>query len=107
MKIALIGAGSRSFGPGQIVDVLISEDLKGKDVTLYLVDKDETSLENTTRLALKIKEHTGSDVKIESTRDRRAALKDARYVITAVARKRMELWEQDFRIPLVYGFRHC
>ncbi len=106
MKIVLIGAGSRSFGPGQIVDILMSGELRGRNVVLSLVDENENALELMTNLAMKIKGHTGTDVKIEKSADRKKALPGADYVITAVARKRMELWEQDFRIPLSYGFRH-
>jgi len=106
MKIVLIGAGSRSFGFGQIKDILMSRELRGRDVILSLVDENEHALELMTNLALKIKDHTGTDVKIEKSGDRRKALPGANCIITAVARKRMELWEQDFRIPLSYGFRH-
>lgn len=107
MKIVFIGAGSRDFGRGQIVDLLQSKELQGRNVTLSLVDQNESALGIMTRLAERIKEHVGSDFKIESTTDRTKALPNANYVITAVARKRMELWEQDFRIPLSYGFKHC
>jgi len=106
MKIVLIGAGSRSFGLGQIVDILISRELAGRNVVLSLVDENEKALLLMTSLALKIKDHTGTDVQIDSYGDRRKALPGADYAITAVARRRMELWEQDFRIPLSYGFRH-
>jgi alpha-galactosidase/6-phospho-beta-glucosidase family protein len=54
MKIALIGAGSRSFGTGQIIDIFTSRDLKGKSLTLSLVDENESSLERASNLALKI-----------------------------------------------------
>ena len=60
-----------------------------------------------TKIAHRVKENTGSDVEIQSTTDRREVLKDATYIITSIARKRWELWEQDFRIPLSYGFNHC
>ena len=106
-KIVLIGAGSRSFGRGQIADILQAGELKGRNVTLTLVDENESALELMTKLAGRIKDHTGSDIALESTADRRAALRGANYVISAVARKRMELWEQDFRVSLAYGFRHC
>ena len=39
MRIVLIGAGSRSFGLGQVVDVLRCAELRGRDVTLALVDE--------------------------------------------------------------------
>ncbi len=107
MKVVLIGAGSHSFGLGQIVDLMQAPELRGREVELALVDVDERALDLMTRLAARIKAHTGSDIALESTTDRAAALPGADYVITAVARRRMELWEQDFRVPLSYGFRHC
>jgi len=107
MKIVLIGAGSRSFGRGQIADVLHSKELRGRGVTLTLVDTDDAALETMTKLAERMKERLDSDVRLESTTDRRKALPGADYVLVAVARRRMELWEQDFRVPLSYGFRHC
>ena len=107
MKIVLIGAGSHSFGRGQIADLLQAPELRGYGVTLSLVDENPAALETMTNLARRIKEHVQSDITLESTTDRRVALPGADYVITAVARKRMQLWEQDFRVPLSYGFRHC
>ncbi|MCY3023188.1 MAG: alpha-glucosidase/alpha-galactosidase [Planctomycetota bacterium] len=106
MKIVLIGAGSQSFGRGQIADLLQAAELRGRGVTLALVDENAEALALMTSLARRIKEHTRSDITITSTTDRRAALAGARYVITAVARKRYPLWEQDFRVPLAHGFKH-
>lgn len=107
MKIVIIGAGSESFGRGQIADVLQASELRGRGITLTLVDTDEAALDVMLRLAERIKAHAGSDIILEAFADRAQALPGANYVITAVARKRYELWEQDFRIPLAYGFRHC
>lgn len=107
LKIVVLGAGSAKFGRGQIADALQAPELKGRGVTLSLVDTDEVALERMRAVAERIKGHTGTDVSIEATVDRRSALPGADYVIVAVARNRMELWEQDFRIPLSHGFRHC
>jgi alpha-galactosidase len=107
MNIVIIGAGSASFGRGQIADLLQAEELQGQNIRLLLVDTDAAALETMTQLARRIKAHTGSDFVLESTTDRLQALPGADFVITAVARKRMVLWEQDFRVPLAYGFRHC
>jgi len=106
MKIVLIGAGSHSFGRGQIADLLLSQELRGRGVTLALVDEDPEALALMASLARRIKEHTQSDIALTSTTDRRQALPGANYVITAVARKRYPLWEQDFRVPLAHGFKH-
>ena len=106
MKIVLIGAASASFGRGQIADLLQAQELNGHGLELALVDTDATALEMMTRLAERIKAHTGSDFTITATTDRCAALPGADFVIVAVARRRMELWEQDYRVPLAYGFKH-
>ncbi|MBM3189481.1 MAG: hypothetical protein FJZ90_12245, partial [Chloroflexi bacterium] len=107
MKIVLIGAGSRSFGRGQVVDILQAPEFRGQDVALSLVDADPAALDVMARFAERVKTHVQSDVHLEATTDRRAALPGADYVIIAVARQRMALWEQDFRVPLAHGFRHC
>jgi alpha-galactosidase len=105
-KIVLIGAGSRSFGLGQIADILRCKELRGRGVTLALVDENAQALELMTRVAERAKGFFQTDIELESHTDRTRALPGAKYVIISVARKRYELWEQDFRIPLAYGFRH-
>ncbi len=104
MEIVLIGAGSDSFGRGQIADILQSDDLRGRGVTLKLVDTNEAALDQMTRLAQRIKGHSGTEVDIEATTDRCDALPAADFVLLAVCQKRYELWEQDYRVPLSYGF---
>jgi alpha-galactosidase len=107
MKIVLIGAGSRSFGGGMVRDILVCQEFRGLAVTLVLVDVDPEALARMVRFAEKLKSMTGADVTIDSTTDRRAALPGADYVIISVCRERQALWEQDFRVPLANGFRHC
>lgn len=106
MKIVLIGAGSVSFGRGQIADLLQSPELRGGGIALVLVDTDEAALATMLRLAERIAARAGSDMRLSATTDRTAALPGADFVISAVARQRYPLWEQDFRVPLAYGFRH-
>jgi alpha-galactosidase len=107
LKIVLIGAGSSNFGLGQITDVLATKELKGHGVTLSLVDENEQALVKMFRLAKRIRDLNRTDIKLEAHMDRRKALPGANYVIAAVARKRYPLWEQDFRVPLSCGFKHC
>ena len=106
VKIVLIGAGSASFGRGTIADIMACEDLKGHDCTVVLVDIDGGALGKMADLAELIRDYYQSPVKIETTTDRTEALPGADYVIISVTQKRYELWEQDFRVPLAYGFRH-
>ena len=106
VKIVLIGAGSASFGRGTLADIMACPDLRDYDCTVALVDIDEKALNQMSGLAELIRDHYRSPVKIEKTADRAEALPGADYVIVSVTQKRYELWEQDFRVPLAYGFRH-
>lgn len=106
VKIVAIGAGSASFGHRVVTNALGTKELGKLDCTLTLVDINEEALQRMLKLATMLKKHFGSPVKLEATTDRVEALKEANYVTIAVARKRYELWEQDFRAPLAYGFKH-
>jgi len=74
MKIVIIGAGSASFGRGQIVDLLSAKDLCGRSVRLVLVDTDPTALDVMLQFAGRVKAQTGSDLVLEGTTDRAVAL---------------------------------
>lgn len=105
VKIVSIGAAS-IFGRGILADVLGSPEFNELDTTLVLVDINREALDRIYGLGLLMKEHFASRVKIEATTDRLEALPGADYVITSVAILRYELWEQDFRVPLAFGFKH-
>jgi len=105
LSIVAIGAGS-GFGRGIIAEVLGTPDFGERECTLTLVDIDQSGLERMHKFALRVRAHYKSRVQIIATADRRKALDGAHYVITSVAIKRYPLWEQDFRVPLAYGFRH-
>jgi len=105
VKIVFIGAGSASFGVGIIKDLLSSKELKELDINFTLVDINKDVLNIMFQFANIVKAHYNSKVTIEATTDRKDALVGANYVITAVAIKRMQLWEQDFYVPHTYGFR--
>ena len=106
IKIVLIGAASASFGPKTVVDLFVNEELGKLDVEVVLVDVDEPNLEATYRFAGMVAERTGSKIKVSAATDYAEALPGAKYVITSVARKRNELWDLDFRVPLAMGFKH-
>ena len=107
LKIVAIGAGSVSFGGVILTDVLGSAEFNDFDCSLILVDINAESLARMKALADLLKAHFNSQVNISATTDRREALPGADYVITSVAVNRYQLWEQDFRIPLAYGFLHA
>jgi len=105
-KIVIVGAGSRQFGRDMVADLLGTKELQGRGMSICLTDIDEEALDVMHRFAKLLKDHHGSDMALSATTDRREALPDADYVLTAVSVRRWDLWEQDFRIPLAYGFRH-
>lgn len=106
MKLVVIGAGSAQFGRKMVADTLQTSELRGRGVVLTLVDVDPVALERMRRVAERMRDQVGSDVRIEATTDRRQALPGASYVLIAVERMRWPLWEQDFRVPQAYGCRH-
>lgn len=106
VKVVIVGAGSASFGRGAVVDLLSSTELREVDLEIWLVDIDQDALKRMLDLSGRLKEHFGSHARIHGTPDRREALPDADYVVVSVARRRYQLWEQDFRVPLAFGFKH-
>jgi len=105
-KVVLVGAGSVSFGRGAIADLLASDELDKLGLEVVLVDVDEGALDRMYRFAEKVREYYGRGAKVWATTERREALPGADYIITAVAKDRYKLWEQEFLVPLAYGFRH-
>lgn len=105
IKVVLIGAGSSSFGRGSIADLMASEELRELNLTVVLVDTNKIALDRMYQFAKLLKKYYRSRAEIKATTNRREAFPEANYVITAVARKRKELWDQDFYIPLAFGFK--
>jgi len=105
IKVVLVGAGSSSFGRGSIADLMTSEELRELVLTVVLVDTDKLVLDRMYRFANILREYYHSPAEIKATTDCREAFPGADYVITAVARERKELWDQDFYVPLAFGFK--
>ena len=104
-RIALIGAGSGSFGLSTLRDLMAHhQDLAGS--TLVLVDVDERALETMSRLAHRACAEMDIPFTIEHTTDRREALPGARFVVISVEVDRLNLWRLDFEIPLRHGVKH-
>jgi len=105
MKIALIGAGSRSFGPSSIRDILLSDALCASDLTLALMDRLEAPLQQAQAYADDVAGRLGRGVRIEATTDLQRALDGASFVVKAIEVDRFLYWSQDFHVPRHYGFR--
>jgi len=102
-KIALIGAGSASFGLGTIHDIAGSETLHGS--TLILVDIDKAKLNAMAKVAEKLNAHFGARLRIEASTSSKDVLGGSEFVIVSAEKERMQRWIMDFEIPLKYGFK--
>jgi alpha-galactosidase len=103
-RIALIGAGSAMFGLGAVGDVLKSKPLEGS--TIVLNDINPESLDFVTDTARTYVKQQGLNFTIESTTSLDKALKGCNFcVISIEVGDRHQLWEQDWNIPMSYGFK--
>jgi alpha-galactosidase len=107
IKIVLIGAGSKEFSRRLIHDLVLDDQLpQATQIDVSLVDINSKSLQTMLGYANRCVEVTGSPIRFSATEDREEALPGADFVLLSVAIGRMDLWEQDFRIPLSFGMRH-
>ncbi len=103
-KIVLIGVGSHSFGPMTLRDLMQCPDLRGTH--LALVDIAPDKLDRMTRLAHRMNHTWDAGFEITSTTDRCEALPGAEIVVTAIERRRYEMWRMDIEIPRKHGCGH-
>jgi alpha-galactosidase len=103
-KIVLIGAGSAMFGLGTVGDILRCKSLEGSTIVLNDINPDAlTFVDNIARTY--VRNHR-LPYTIESTTSLDVALKDADFCLISIeVGDRHELWEQDWKIPMQYGFR--
>ena len=104
-KIAFIGAGSIGFTRALLRDILAVSAFK--DIEIAFTDIDENNLSMVTELCQRDIYENGLSIEIQSTLDRREALKDARYIISVFRIGGLEAFEQDINIPLRYGVDQC
>lgn len=103
-KIALIGAGSATFGFGAIGDIVNSKVLEGSTIALH--DINPKTLERVEGVAQQHIKEKQLPYTISATTSRKEALQDADYCIISIeVGNRFELWELDWRIPQQYGSR--
>lgn len=105
LKIALIGAGSRSFGPATIRDVLLSDVLADRGVRLVLMDIDAERLPEMEAYARTVDREIGRGAAIEATTDLERALDGADFVVKAIDFRRFFYWAQDWHIARKHGFK--
>ena len=103
--ITLLGAGSREFGPVTIQDILRNPGLSQCQLTLRLMDLDETELSRTVQFARETARQFKQTVDIQPTTRLEAALEGASFVITSIELDRYHYWTQEFHLPRLFGFR--
>jgi alpha-galactosidase len=103
-KIAVIGAGSASFGLANLGAILRTPELRGSE--LCLVDIDEAGLRWVAALAARMNEEWGSGFSIRSGTDRSTFLEGADFVLLSVAIDREKCWRLDHELARARGIMH-
>lgn len=104
-KITFVGAGSVSFCPATVVDVLRSQMFATVDVEMCLMDILPKPLELSKNYCEKLAARLKREITITATTNLQEAVDGADFVITAIEKDRFHYWSQDFHIPRRYGFR--
>ena len=101
-KIVIIGAGSLQFGLGSVGSIVNSDILRGSTISLH--DINQANLDLATQSCKEAIEQKKLDFDLESTVDRKKALKNATFIINSIeVPPRFELWDNDYEIPHKYG----
>jgi alpha-galactosidase len=98
-KISLIGAGSVVFARRLLQDLACVPELS--DATVSLMDVDIDRLDVIGRFATKLMRDAGTNIKVETTTNRRESLADSKYVLTTI--RVGDDYNKDIGIPLNYG----
>ncbi|MBB3114527.1 alpha-galactosidase [Paenibacillus phyllosphaerae] len=104
-KVAFIGAGSIGFTRGLLRDLLAVPEFN--QIEVAFTDINAHNLEMVTQLCQRDINENGLSIQIQSSLDRREALKDARYVFCVVRIGGLEAFKTDVDIPLKYGIDQC
>ncbi len=104
-KIAFIGAGSIGFTRELLKDILSVSEFS--DIRVAFTDINSRNLDMVTKLCQRDIDNNGLNIRIESTVDRREALRDAKYVFNVVRIGGLDAFRLDIDIPLKYGVDQC
>ena len=104
VKVVLVGAGSREFGPASIRDLLLSDPLCDRGLDIVLMDLDASELPRMRAYAESVAERLGRAPRLSATTRLADALPGADAVVMAIELNRYFHWAQDFHIPRTFGF---
>lgn len=102
IKMVYIGGGS-TRAAGTVASFIHQGD-NFKDSEIVLVDLNEERLEIVRKMAQKMADIQGTNIKITATLDRKAALRDSDAVLTSFRPGGFEARYLDESIPLKHGF---
>ena len=105
VKITIIGAGSVSFCPCTVNDILLSEVLANISTEICLMDINAEAVVAAYKYAEESAVYQNRKPIITKTTNLEEALKGADFVITAIEVNRLYYWSQDFHIFRKYGFK--
>ena len=100
-RIAFIGAGSYGFTRGLVRDIMTFPALA--DSTIVLMDINRERLDFARRGVERIIKEGRYPAKVETTMDRKAALKGADAVLCTILQGDVRTWKHDILIPNKYG----
>ncbi len=83
VRLAVIGAGSATFSLGLVKDICLTEELNGSQISFMDINAERLTMIH--KLAERYAKELGADLRFESTLDRRAAMKDADFVINTAS----------------------
>ena len=103
-KIAVIGAGSASFGENTLAALMRSARLKGS--RLALVDRNPESLDIVSRLAARLNREWDAQMELTAHTHHGEALEGAAFVVSAIeVGPREELWRMDYELTQKHALR--
>ena len=105
LKITIVGAGSVSFCPITVSDILRNPSIQAIELEIVLMDVNPEALTVSRQFCEKLKQQFKPDAIITTTLDLKEALQGADFVVTAIEKDRYHYWSQDFHLPRKYGFR--
>ena len=106
VKFAIIGAGSISFCPVTLADILLNEAFAALDnIEIYLMDILQEPLDVSSAYCKEVAEALGKKPVIKASTNLQEAVDGADFVITAIEVERYYYWSQDFHMPRRFGFR--
>lgn len=103
-KIVILGAGSYNFSRGISRDIFTYPALADSHIVLVDLPEGEQYMSAAEKFIQRVIDKGGYSGKVESTFDRRYALKDADAVLITIRNDlKIETWERDISIPKKYG----